>query len=224
MKRIGFGAGAVAVWATLVVAATVVTPMEAAAQAQAPIPIVERHMTIRDRQVRTSLFSNGVVVVSGRRDGERIFFRQVQLTAAELEGYVSALERDAIELAEADELPRHEDSRGYGVVTLHLGPKSPLQFSYSSMTVYDLATTRLLNTIDDLEQSVIWREPTGAGIEGWEPEIGDRVKLRAGGFAKVLDVQRDGTIIIEHDVTYINEIIPESQRKNVIYEVLDGER
>jgi hypothetical protein len=190
---------------------------------EAPVPIVERHVTIRDRQIRTSLFSNGVVVVSGSRDGERIFFRQVQLEPAELLGYVTALERDAIELAELDTLPTYDSSRGYGVVTLHLGPKSPLQFSYSSMTVYDLTTTRLLNTIDDLEQSVIWREPTGAGIEGWEPEIGDWVRLRAGGLAKVVDVQKDGTIIIEHASTYINEVIPEGQRKHIIFEVADDE-
>ena len=185
--------------------------------AEAPVPIVERHLTIRDRQIRTTLFSNGVVVVSGNRDGERIFFRQVQLEPVELTGYVSALERDAIEL------PTHDSSRGYGVVTLYLGPKSPLRFTYSSMTVYDLTTTRLLSTLDDLEQSVIWREPTGAGIEGWEPETGDWVRLRSGGLAKVVDVQKDGTIVIEHASTYINEVIPEGQRKYIIFEVVDDE-
>jgi hypothetical protein len=191
---------------------------------QAPLPIVERQLTIRDRHVRMSLFSNGVVVVSGRRDGEQIFFRQVQLEPAELLAYVTALEQDAIELSLLDELPTPEGSRGVGEVTLHVGPEAPLKFSYSSMTVYNLATTRLLNTLDDLEQSVIWREPTGAGIEGWEPENGDTVKLRSGGIATVVDVQDDGTLMIEHESTYIKEVVPPGQRKNIIFEVVDDER
>jgi hypothetical protein len=208
----------------LVIAALVIPPTVAVAQTEAPIPVVERFLTIRDREVRTSLFSNGIVVVSGRREGERSFFRQVQLTADEFTGYFSALERDAIELSKADNLPAYNGSGGKGVVILHVGPRTPLEFSYSSMTVYDLVTTRLLGTLDDLEQFVIWREPTGAGIKGWEPEIGDIVRLRSGGQAKVVDVQRDGTIIIEHESTYINEVVSEGQRVGVIFEVVDKER
>ena len=191
------------------------------AQIVAPTPVFERFLTIRDREVRTTLVSNAMLVVSGQRAGERIFSRQVQLEPAEYTGYLTALLRDAEALFEADEFPTAEGSGGKGVVTLHVGPRSPIEFSYSSMTIYNLATTRLLSTLDDLEQYVMSHEPTGAGIEGWEPAIGDDVRLRRGGTATVVDVQRDGTIIIEHDDTYINEVIPAGQRKNVIFEVVD---
>ena len=211
------------VWAILIVASVTISSTVAFPQTEAPIPVVERILTVRDREVRTSLFSNGMVVVSGSRDGERGFFRQVQLTADEFSGYLTALERDAIELSEADQLPTYEGFGGRGVITLHLGPKPPLEFSYSSMKIYGLATTRLLSTLDDLEQFVMFREPTGAGIEGWEPEIGDVVRLRSGGLARVVDVQRDKTIIIEHESTYINEVIPEGRRKSIIFEVVDDE-
>ncbi len=191
------------------------------AQIIAPTPVVERFLVIRDREVRTTLFSNGVVVVSAQRSGEQIFFRQVQLDSAEYSGYLAALQKDAEALVEADEMPTAEGSGGKGVVTLHVGPKSPLEFSYSSMRIYNLATTRLLNTLDDLEHVVMTHEPTGAGIAGWEPAIGDEVSLRNGGTATVVDVQRGGTVIIEHDGTYINEVIPADQLKNVIFEVLE---
>ncbi len=190
------------------------------AQNIAPSPVVERFLTIRDREVRTTLFSNGMVVVSGHRDGERIFFRQVQLESVEYTGYLTALLQDAKALAEADEYPTAEGSGGTGVVTLHVGPEAPVEFSYSSMTINSLATTRLLSTLDDLEHFVMTHEPTGAGIEGWEPAIGDEVQLRNGGTATVVDVQRDGTIVVEHDDTYINEVISADQRKNVIFEVV----
>jgi len=194
------------------------------AQTVAPTPVVERFLEIRDREVRTTLFSNGMVVVSGHRDGERIFFRQVQLEPVEYTGYLTALLQEAEALAEADEYPTAEGSGGTGVVTLHVGPNAPIEFSYSSMAVNHLATTSLLSTLDDLEHVVMTHEPTGAGIEGWEPAIGDEVRLRNGGTATVVDVQRDGTIIIEHDDTYINEVLPKDQRKNVIFEVMDDER
>lgn len=195
--------------------------LEADDGVRAPTPVVERILDVRDRQVRTTLFSNGVIVVSGRRDGERIFFRQVQLTADEYMGYLAALERDSIELSNAGELPTAGGSGGTGMVTLYVGPDAPLRFSYSSMTIQDLTTTRLLATLDDLEAQVVLREPTGAGIEGWQPTVGDMVQLRSGNRAKVVEVGSDGTIVFEHDVTHIREIVPESQRKQVVYQVVE---
>jgi hypothetical protein len=187
---------------------------------RAPTPVVERILDVQGRQVRTTLFSNGVVVVSVRRDGRRVFFRQVELSEDEYLGYLAALQRDATELAAADSLPSARGSGGRGTVTLHVGPKAPLIFGYSSMEVYDLTTTRLLGTLDDLEYQVMFREPTGAGIEGWEPAPGDVVSLRSGQRATVVEVAGDGTLILEHDVTHIREIVPADQRKHAIYEVV----
>lgn len=210
-----------AVLAAMVVAA--VAPAVAEDGVRAPNPVVERTLEVSGRQVRTTMFSNGMVVVSGRRGSERVFFRQVQLSASEYMGYLMALERDAQELAQADKLPTAGGSGGQGTVTLHVGPKAPMTFSYSSMAVHDLATTRLLATLDDLEYQVIWHEPTGTGIEGWEPQIGDVVKLRSGNRATVVDLGRDGTLTLEHEGTHIHEIVPSGLRKEVIFEVVDDE-
>ncbi len=199
------------------------SPVQADDGLRAPSPVIERTLEVRDRHVRTTLFTNGVVVVSGRRDGERIFFRQVQLTADEYMGYLNALERDSRELSGLDELPTAGGSGGTGTVTLYVGPKAPLKFSYSSMSIQNLATTRLLGTLDDLESQVVWREPTGAGIEGWEPAVDDVVQLRSGIRATVVELRRDGTIVLEHDVTHIHEIVTEGQRKQTIYEVVEEE-
>jgi hypothetical protein len=188
---------------------------------RAPTPVVERTLEVGGRQVRTTLFSNGVVVVSARRDGERVFFRQVELPEHDYMGYLTALQRDADELAARRTLPHASGTRGCGTVTLHVGPKAPLSFSYSSLEIHDLTTTRLLGTLDDLEYQVMFREPTGAGIEGWEPEIGDVVQLRSGTRATVVEVQRDQTLVLEHDITHIREIVPVGRRKQVIYEVVD---
>jgi len=187
----------------------------------APTPVLERFLTVRDREVRTSLFSNGVVVVSGHRDGEQIFFRQITLDDDQFAGYLAAIQRDAAELAEADELPSATGSGGRGVVIIHVDPRGPMQFSYSSMAVYDLATTRLLSTIDDLEQHVMFGPQTGAGTAGWTPRVGDVVKLRSGGLAKVIEVRDGGTLVLEHQSTYINELVPADQIPGVIFEVVE---
>lgn len=189
-------------------------------ESSAPTPVIERFLTIRDREVRTSLFSNGVVVVSARRGDEQLFFRQVTLDTDQFAGYLSAIERDASELAEADELPSATGSGGRGLVVIHADPSGPIRFSYSSLSVYDLATTRLLNILDDLEHHVMFGDPSGAGTEGWQPRVGDVVKLRSGGTAEVIDVRDDGTIVLEHESTYINELVPADRIRSVVYEVV----
>jgi hypothetical protein len=204
----------------VVAVATTTLPVIGADEA-APTPVVERFLTVRDREVRTSLFSNGVVVVSGRRDGEQIFFRQIVLDGDQFAGYLAAITRDAAELAHADELPSPGESGGHGTVIIHVDPSGPIQFSYSSMGVYDLATTRLLGIIDDLEQHVMFGEATGAGTAGWKPRVGDVVKLRSGDRAQVVEVRDDGTLVLEHEETYINELVPADQIRNVIFEVVD---
>jgi hypothetical protein len=192
-----------------------------ASDTAAPTPVIERFLTVRDREVRTSLFSNGVVVVSGRRDGEQLFFRQITLDGDQFAGYLAAIQRDAAELANSDELPSATGSGGHGVVTVHADPSGPLRFSYSSLTVYDLATTRLLNSLDDLEHLVLFGDPTGAGTQGWQPRVGDVVKLRSGGLAEVVEVRDDGTVVLEHQSTYINELVPADRVRSVVFEVVE---
>jgi len=209
--------GALVALAAVTLAAAPTTASDTAA----PTPVIERFLAVRDREVRTSVFSNGVVVVSGRRDKEQLFFRQITLDGDQFAGYLAAIQRDAAELADADELPSATGSGGRGVVTIHVDPRGPLQFSYSSLTVYDLATTRLLNTLDDLEHLVMFGEQTGAGTEGWQPRIGDVVKLRSGGLAEVVEVRDDGTLVLEHQSTYINELVPADRIRSVVFEVVE---
>jgi len=200
-----------------VLAAAGVAP---AGEIAAPTPVLERTLTTRDREVRTSLFSNGVLVVSVRRGGERVLFQQLTLPPDQFAGYLVAIQRDVSELAVADELPTAVGSRGRGVVTIHTAPGGPLQFSYSSMTVYGLAATRLIAILDDLEQQVLDSLPEGPGIANWQPRIGDVVRLRGGPLAEVVEVREDGAVLLEHRETYINELVPAVEIRNVVIELV----
>jgi hypothetical protein len=194
----------------------------AAGENAAPTPVLERDLTIRDREVRTSLFSNGVLVVSARRAGERVVFQQLTLPADQFAGYLLAIQRDASELAEADELPTASGSGGRGVVTVHIAPGGPIQFTYSSMSVYGLAATRLIAILDDLEQQALTALTTGAGVAGWQPRVGDVVRLRGGPLAEVVEVRDDGAVLFEHHDTYINELVPPGEIRNVVVEIVEA--
>lgn len=204
-------------------AAGLVPPL-AAAEESAPSPVLERFLTVRDREVRTSLFSNGVVVVSARRGDERIFLRQLTLDGDVFAGYLTAIQRDGTEIAGADELPDADEAEGSGTVVLYTAPGGPIRFRYSSVRVYNLAVTRLLATIDDLERHVMVAEPTGANLEGWRPRDGDVVRLRQGGLAEVVEVRDDGTLVVEHQSTYIQQLIPASEIRAVIFDLVERAR
>jgi hypothetical protein len=195
-------------------------PGAPAGELAAPTPVLERVLTTRDREVRTTLFSNSVLVVSARRGGERVLFQQLTLPPDQFSGYLAAIQRDASELAVADELPTAGGSRGRGVVTIHIAPGGPLQFSYSSMTVYGLAATRLIAILDDLEQQVLDSLPEGPGVAGWQPRVGDVVRLRGGPLAEVVEVREDGAVLLEHRETYINELVPAHEIRNVVVELV----
>jgi hypothetical protein len=192
--------------------------------AQAPTPIAERRLTVGSRTVRTSLFSNRVVVVSIRIDGEQVALRQMTLDEEEFIGYLAAIQRDAEDLAESDDRPSVETMGGHGEITLHVGPKAPRTIEYSPVSVLDLATSRLVAAIDDLERRVIWGDPSNADLGDWQPRRGDRVELRTGIEAEVIDVRQDGTIVLEHDDTWINEVISPQHRATVILRVLEDAR
>jgi hypothetical protein len=89
------------------------------------------------------------------------------------------------------------------------------------VAVLDLTTSRLVAALDDLEARVIWGEPTGEELVGWLPKKGDRVELRSGSNATVIEVWNDGTLVLEHESTYINEIVKPEQRAASILRVLE---
>lgn len=193
----------------------------AVASAQAPAPIVERSLTVGGRTVRTSLFDNRVAVVSVTRDGERTIFRQMTLPESEYIGYLAAVQRDAEEIAAAERRPKVESMGGSGTITLHIGPMAPSTVRYSPVTVLDLPTARLVAALDDLEQRVVWGDPPATELQDWQPRRGDRVELRAGGTAHVIEVREDGSIVLEHDDVAINEIVPLEGRAKVVLRVIE---
>jgi hypothetical protein len=195
----------------------------AIAAAQAPSPIVERSLTVAGRTVRTSLFDNRVAVVSVTRDGERTVFRQMTITEAEFIGYLAAVQRDAEEIAKAERRPKVESMGGSGVMTIHIGPAAPFTVKYSPVAVLDLATARLVAALDDLERRVVWGEPPVTELLDWRPQRGDRVELRAGGIARVIEIREDGSIVLEHEDVAINEIVAPESRVKVVLRVLEDD-
>lgn len=193
-----------------------------AASESAPSPVIERFLEVRDRVVRTTLFSNGIAVVSVRRGGESILLRQRALEDDLFAGYLLAIQRDAAEIEASDERPSAGGSGGRGEVVVNVLPSGPLRFTYSSMTIYDLATTRLLNTLDDIEQLVVFEGAGSPALAAWRPTVGDIVRLRQGDLARVIEVRDDGTLVLEHQSTYINELVPPGLIASVILEVVES--
>jgi hypothetical protein len=195
----------------------------ALATAQAPIPVVERRVEVGNRIVRTTLFSNRVAVVSVRLDGDQVALRQMTLPDGEYTGYLAALLRDAAELARAERQPATEQLGGRAEITLHVGPDAPRMVVYSPVEVLDLVTSRLVAALDDLERRVIWGEPSEAELEGWDPRQGDRVELRTGVLATVVDIADNGALVLEHDETGTTEIVAPDQRSRFVLRVLEEE-
>jgi hypothetical protein len=189
------------------------------ATAQTPTPILERRVTVGNRTIRTSLFSNHVAVVSVRHGDEKAALQQRTLELDEYMGYLMAFERDAKELVN-DRLSLRSMG-GHGEITLHVGPDAPRTIEYSPLSVLDLPMSRLLAAIDDLERRVIWSDPSPAELGDWDPKRGDLVELRSGAMAIVIDVGDDGSLTLEHDDTWIMEIVPSVHRAAVILRVVE---
>ena len=198
------------------------TPRAPAGENAAPTPVLERILTIRDREVRTSLFSNRVLVVSVRRAGERVVLQQMTLPVEQFAVYLAAIQRDASALAEGSDLPTASGSGGRGVVTIHVAPGGPIRFTYSSMTVYGLAATRIITTLDDLEKQVLDRLSTGPGVDVSQLQVGDVVRLLGGALAELIEIRNDGALVLEHRGSHIYELVPASEIRNVVIEVVES--
>ena len=90
------------------------------------------------------------------------------------------------------------------------------------MTGYLLSLwSSLLATIDDLEHQLLTANPTGANLDGWLPRVGDVVRLRQGGLAHVAEVRDDGTLLLEHQSTYIQQLVPANDIRAVIFDLVE---
>ena len=117
-----------------------------------------------------------------------------------------------------------ESLGGSGKIILHVGPKVPLRVEYSPVAVLDLPTSRLVAALDDMERRVLWGPPLATDLEGWQPLVGDRVELRSGINATVVDVHDDGTVVLKHDGVTVTQRVPPDSRASVILRIIEADR
>jgi hypothetical protein len=208
--------------ALLAIAFSVVA-ITASAQESAPVPVIERITSQGDIITRTSLFSNGVVVVTIRQADVVDFMRQITLPADQYIVYLSALETAAKELEEKPITSRVETSRANIDLTLHIGLEAPRRLQFSPMSTISLPLSRIVGVMDDLELQVRSASESAERLHNWEPKRGDRVQLMNGSYAKVVEIWDEGLLILEHEDTYVREIVPPDMRDQIILRVVDPE-
>lgn len=201
--------------AALLVAGTIT------AQEKAPLPVVERIITQTNESTRVTLFSNKVVVVTIRQSGIQNFNRRITLPDDQYLIYLEILQANAKEL-EVQPVNSAVNSPHTSVeLTLHVGPDSPRLIRFSPMSTVSLALARIIGALDDLENQVRDASPSTDEIGTWEPKRGDRVELMNGTFAEVAEILDDGGLVLEHDDTYIREIIAQGTWDLVILHVVE---
>jgi hypothetical protein len=188
---------------------------------QAPVPVVERTVTQGDVATRVSLFSNRVVVVTTRRDGEQDFMRTMTLPNDQYMVYLTTFQANAEELDDRPISSRVDTSQAEVVLSLYVGPDAPRLISFSPMSSVTLPLARILGALDDLQLQAFEASPSAEAMRIWEPRKGDRVELLNGIFATVVEVWDDGLIILEHDGTYVRESISPGMRDQVILRVVE---
>ncbi len=193
-------------------------------QAQAPVPVAERVVTHRDKTTRVTLFSNRTVVVTIREDNEQGFVRRTTLGTDSFMVYLNALQTDAEALGEAPVSSQVDTSHSEVILTLHVGPDAPRLLRFSPMAVVSLPLARIMGALDDLETQVLEASPSAEELRTWAPRKGDRVQLFNSSFAVVVEVGEDGTLVLEHEETFIREIVPTGSRDQVILHVVERDR
>jgi len=196
--------------------------LAATTAAQAPIPVVERIVTLRNQKTRVTLFSNRAVVVSISLDDERDFFRRITLPEDQYLVYLGALQTDAEDLEE-DPVSSDIGAADSGIqVTLHIGPDAPRLLRFPSVAILSLQLARIMSVFDDLQQQVYDASPSAEEVRVWEPRRGDRVQLFNGRYAEVAEVWNDGILVLEHEDTYIREVVIPANRDRVILHIVDS--
>ena len=201
---------------------SVVTLLACTAFAQAPVPVAERVVTQKDTATRVTLFSNRAVVVTVRRDDEQDFLRRITLPDDQYMIYLTAIRSNAEEL---DELPikSNVETATAGVaLVLHVGPDAPRILRFSPMATLSLPLSRIMSALDDLQEQVFEASPSFEEIRAWTPKRGDRVQLMNGEYARVVEVWAEGLLVLEHEGTFIREMVPPGSRDRVILHIVDS--
>lgn len=208
---------------TVLAVAFSIFAITASAQEPAPVPVIERFSTQGDVVTRTSLFSNGVVVVTIRQAEVVDFMRRITLPEDEYIVYLGALETAAKELGEKPVTSRVETSRANIELSLNIGPKAPRRLEFSPMSTISLPLSRIVAVVDDLELQVRSASESAERLHDWEPKRGDRVQLMSGSYAKVVEIWDGGLLILEHEETFVRESLPADMRDQMILRVVDPE-
>ncbi|MFV2073020.1 MAG: hypothetical protein ACC742_10270 [Thermoanaerobaculales bacterium] len=193
------------------------------ARAQAPTPVAERVATHRDVATRLTLFSNQMVVVTLRNQDEQTFMRRFTLPMEQYMIYLKVLEDSANELGKEPISSSVATSTASVEITLHVGHDAPRRLVFSPMASVSLPLARIMGALDDLEAQVFEASPSSEELRTWEPHRGDRVQLFNGAFARVIEVWDDGIVVLEHEDTFVREIVPAGRLDQVVLHVVDRE-
>ena len=200
----------------------VVTLLAGTAFAQAPVPVVERVVTQKDTATRVTLFSNRTLVATVRTDDEQDFLRRITLPDDQYMIYLTAIQSNAEELDEQPIKSDVETATAGVVLVLHVGPDAPRLLRFSPMATVSLPLSRIMRALDDLQEQVFEASPSFEEIRAWAPKRGDRVQLMNGGFARVVEVWPEGLLVLEHEGTFIREMVPPGSRDQVILHIVDS--
>jgi hypothetical protein len=185
--------------------------------------VVERVFTEGDVATRVSLFSNRVVAVSISERGVQGYFKYVTLPPDQYMIYLGILQQAAKELGEKPITSAVSTPKSKIALTLHIGPDAPREIDYSPMATVSLPLARISGAVNDLENLVRTSSPSTEALHSWDPEPGDVVELMNGDLARVDEVLEGGVLIIEHEDTYIRELVPFDARDRVIMRVVEPE-
>jgi len=191
--------------------------------AQAPVAVAERVVTQKDTATRITLFSNRSVVVTIRENEEQEFLRRITLPDDQYMIYLAAFQSNVEELDEKPIKSKIKTATAAVVLVLHVGPDAPRILRFSPMATVSLPLSRIMSALDDLQNQVFEASPSFEEIRNWTPKRGDRVQLMNGSFARVLEVWPDGMLVLEHEGTFIREMVTPVSRDRVILHILDSE-
>jgi hypothetical protein len=202
------------------ITAFVLVLFAAAAAAQAPTPVAERITTRFDTATRVTLFSNQIVVVTIRENGEQGFMRRITLSEEQYMVYRGAIETNADELGQKPVFSVVGSSQAQVELVLHVGEDAPRRLQYSPMATVSLPLSRIIAALDDLESQVLTASPSAEELANWQPQQGDRVQLLNESYARVVEVTEDGVLVLEHEETYLREVVPPGNWDRVILHVV----
>lgn len=206
----------------IALALALVAASAVAEEARVPAPVAERTLDVRGQSTRVSLFDNRQAVVSMRSDGGEPIVRTLRLSEAEYAAWVGILERS---MASAEDEIESSVQAFDAVcrVQVHVGPDPPYTFEMPPAAAVDRFLRQVLDVMDLIERQVLEAPEWYEEVTGWEPAVGDRVRLARGPLATVVELVDDGIIVVEHDRTWVREVIPPDARLAVIVDVLDPE-